>query len=81
MLAGPTFVLSEFSIFTYMKLENSDIENSDFLKVDQKQRSLGPTFAKSKFSNFIYCEVENFDSHCTWTMFQVGLRSPRSQSF
>ena len=40
MLAGPTFVLSEFSIFTYMKLENSDIENSDSLKVDQNKEVL-----------------------------------------
>ena len=30
MLVGPRFVLSEFSVFTYMKLENSDLENSDF---------------------------------------------------
>ena len=30
MLAGPRFALSEFSVFTYTQLENSDLENSDF---------------------------------------------------
>ena len=32
MLAGPRFALSEFSVFTYTKLDNSDLENSDFSK-------------------------------------------------
>ena len=32
MLAGPRFASSEFSVFTYTKLENSDLENSDFSK-------------------------------------------------
>ena len=35
MVAGPTFALSEFSDFTYTKLENSDLENSDFSKTSQ----------------------------------------------
>ena len=35
MLAGPRFALSEFSVFTYTKLENSDLENSDFSKTFQ----------------------------------------------
>ena len=35
MLAGPRFALSEFSVFTYTKLENSDLENSDFSKTSQ----------------------------------------------
>ena len=35
MLAGPRFALSEFSVFTYAKLENSDLENSDFSKTSQ----------------------------------------------
>ena len=30
MLVCPRFALSEFSVFTYTKLENSDLENSDF---------------------------------------------------
>ena len=30
MLAGPRFTLTEFSVFTYTKLENSDLESSDF---------------------------------------------------
>ena len=30
MLAGPRFALSEFWVFTYAKLENSDLENLDF---------------------------------------------------
>ena len=33
MLAGPRLALSEFSIFTYTKLENSDLEISDFSKI------------------------------------------------
>ena len=32
MPAGPRFVLSEFSVFTYTKLENSDLENWNFSK-------------------------------------------------
>ena len=32
MLAGPRFALSEFSVFIYTKLENSDLENSNFSK-------------------------------------------------
>ena len=32
MLGCPRFVLSEFLVFTYAKLENSDLENSDFSK-------------------------------------------------
>ena len=35
MLAGPRFTLSEFSVFTYTVLENSDLENSDFSKTFQ----------------------------------------------
>ena len=35
MLAGPRFALPEFSVFTHMKLENSDLENSDFSKTFQ----------------------------------------------
>ena len=35
MLAGPRFALSEFSVFTYTKLENSDLENSEFSKTSQ----------------------------------------------
>ena len=37
MLAGPRFALSEFSVFTYMKLENSDLENSDVSKTKIKR--------------------------------------------
>ena len=33
MLEGPRFALSEFSVFTYTKFENSDLENSDFSSV------------------------------------------------
>ena len=37
MLAGPRFALSEFSVFTYTKLENSDLENSDFSETKIKR--------------------------------------------
>ena len=37
MLAGPRFALSEFSAFTYTKLENSNMENSDFSKTKLKK--------------------------------------------
>ena len=33
MLVSPRFVLLEFSVFTYTKLENSDLKNSDFSKL------------------------------------------------
>ena len=33
--AGLRFTLSEFSVFTYTKLENSDLEISDFSKTAQ----------------------------------------------
>ena len=33
MLAGPRFALSEFSVFTHTKLENSDLENLDSSKL------------------------------------------------
>ena len=32
MLAGPRFALSELLVFTHTKLENFDLENSDFKK-------------------------------------------------
>ena len=35
MLAGPRFLLSEFSVGIYIKLENSDLENSDLPNVNQ----------------------------------------------
>ena len=35
MLAGPRFALSEFLVFTHTKLENTDIQISDFPKVGQ----------------------------------------------
>ena len=35
MSAGPRFAFSKFSVFTYTKLENTDIQNSDFPKVGQ----------------------------------------------
>ena len=37
MPSGPRFALSEFSIFTYTKPENTVIENSDFPKVGQNK--------------------------------------------
>ena len=37
MLAGPRFALSEFSVFTCTKLENSDLENSNFPNVGQNK--------------------------------------------
>ena len=37
MLAGPRFALSEFSVFTSTKLENSNLENSDFPTVGQNK--------------------------------------------
>ena len=37
MPAGLRFVLSEFSVCTYSKLENPDIENSDLPNVNQKR--------------------------------------------
>ena len=41
MLAGPRFALSEFSAFTYTRLENSDLENLDFSKTkNQKTHKL-----------------------------------------
>ena len=61
-----------------MKLENSDLENSDFLKVGQHKEVFCVRFGNSEFSNFTWAEVENFDSDWTWTVFQVGLRSQTS---
>ena len=40
MPAGPRFALSEFSVFTYKKLESSDLENSDFLKTEIQRHKL-----------------------------------------
>ena len=37
MLAGMRFALSEFAVFTYTKLENSDLENSDFSETKIKR--------------------------------------------
>ena len=37
MLAGPRLASSEFSVFTYTKLENSDLESLDFPTVDQNK--------------------------------------------
>ena len=37
MLAGLRFALSDFFIFTYTKLKNSDIENFDFPNISQKR--------------------------------------------
>ena len=39
MPVGPRLALSEFSVFTYTKLENSDLQNSDFSKTAQKSPS------------------------------------------
>ena len=60
----------------YAKFENSELENSDFLKLVKR-------FVKSvgEFSNFTNAEVKSVDSDWTQTVFQVGPRSPRGQSF
>ena len=49
MLAGPRFALSEFSVFTYTKLENSDLENSDFSTVDQNKEVFVRDFQSLSF--------------------------------
>ena len=35
MITSPRFALSEFSVFADKKLENPDLENSDFSKTGQ----------------------------------------------
>ena len=54
MLGCPRFALSEFSVFTYMKLENSYLENSDFSKTSQNSLQRYKLKEETYFQKFKY---------------------------
>ena len=51
MLGCPRFALSEFSVFTYAKLKNSDLENLDFSKTSQNNLQRYKLKEETSFKN------------------------------